>query len=459
VFYYVINRTYDNTIALTASATCAAAPSSVTISLPLNAQNNATTWSGVTWPHSGNGTHTVETFNIPAGTCAGAYSICATNQYCTGGTVCITINVKPGLPVITGPTCVPYGTGAAVTYNSTTPCGVAANAFNWSNTFIPAWAPSPASTTSSINYLPTGLNNGVIHVIANGTNGCNSVQANLLVNRTPAPPSVNAPLCFNVGVQGTNVPFNVSAPVQSSANTYTWVFDPLFSAGGGTTGSSVTRTTTGTTGTFLCTVTNANVCGSVQTPFSPVVSYGTATVSANNSFADHTDLGASPTGQQSYTLWNCNTSIAGPTQTGVGAHTFLLQGSTVDGLYSITILTTAGCLVQPPCVVTYFSAMPLNGGKGIQVGGEDRRMDPASTDPLVVSPNPNTGTFTLQVEASFITGTATLYDAKGASVGSMVKLNAGANELGSKELAPGTYLLSIELDGELQSKTVIVSEK
>ena len=458
VFQYVINRSFDPSIVLAPANLCVSAGGSFTLNLPPTAQGNCTTWSGVTWPHTGNGTHATETFNIPTGTPAGPYTIVATSCAPCTGSISIVVRVKPTLPVITGLTCVPFGTGPNVAYTCTTPPGATPTDFAWSNVgFTPPWQPFASSTTNSITYIPTGIVGGTVRVTANATSGCPSGQASLLVCRTPQSPVVAAPLCFNVGVPGTAT-FSVSNP-QGACSSYTWTFPTAFSASGGTSGTSVTRTTTGTPGTYLCSVTNTTAnCGTVTNNFNVVVAYGSATVTATE-FPGFTSLTASPLGQQSYTLWNCNTQLPGAVQTNPpnpNPQTFTISTTNTSGLYSITILTTNGCLVRPPCAQTDWIGMVIDGGGSLRMAGSVKHLEATGAEQLLVSPNPNTGTFNLQVDKAFLVGTATLYDAKGATVGAMVKLNSGRNELGSKNLAAGVYTLNIELDGEMQNRAIVV---
>ena len=64
-----------------------------------------------------------------------------------------------GTPVITGPTCVPSGGGAVQNYTSTTPVGVCATCFTWSNTL----GMTGASTSNTIGYTPAGTANAIVH--------------------------------------------------------------------------------------------------------------------------------------------------------------------------------------------------------------------------------------------------------------------------------------------------------
>lgn len=460
VFTYVINRNFANIQpALTLSSFCVLAGANFTVSFPSSALNNCATWvvrnslnQVVNWFGTpGNGTNSVRTFTIPNGTTVGAYTVCATSCTCPGSS-CITVNVRPTAPVITGPVCVPFGNAGLQLYQCNAQGGV--GSYTWTNTFTPAWVPTPASTTTNINLNAVGNNGGQVRVIANGTNICNSAQTIYTVNRTPTAPIVNQPLCFNIGMPGTAI-FNVTNPQTSSpANSYTWSFPAGFSTAGGTSGTSVARTTLGIPGTFTCTVTNTNSCGTIQqTFFVTIQPFGIYAVGAQE-FASYTSVCASPLNLASYQLWNCTTLANLTTQIGLGAQCFSLDGVELLGSYSITMPIPNGCFVRPPCVATDWNAMePIGGGtndQGVRA--------PEAMQKVLLSPNPNTGEFTLDVLKDFTNGTAMLYDAKGSAIGTLVRLNNGRNNLGASDLAPGVYTLAIELDGEVENRSVVVTE-
>lgn len=451
VFNYVVNRSFGtNQPTLTLSSSCVLAGANFTVSFPSNAVNNCATWvvrnslnQVLTWNGTpGNGTNSVRTFTIPAGTPAGAYTVCATNCSCTGSSSCITVNVRPTTPVITGPTCVAFGTVQNQLYSCTTPSGVGTNSFVWSNTFNPAWVPDPASTTNSINLDASGNNSGQVRVIANGTNGCNSAQATLTVNRTPTTPAVNQPLCYNIGYPTTGVVFTVSNP-QTSGNTYTWNFPTAFSPTGNTTGTSVTRNLTGTPGTYNCSVTNSNACGSAVYNFVITITAPPVFPVNNGPFST---ISTTAVPGATYRLWDCNASafVAGPQ----ASNAFSLNNPGA-GNYAIEVTLSAlngGCRWLTACVPTAHSNM--------------RPEDPGPlTRPMNdirVSPNPSDGLVRVDMNGEFLLASMEVFDTKGSSVLGSYRLSTGQNSVDLSGLATGTYHLRFEVDGKVETKEIII---
>ena len=78
---------------------------------------------------------------------------------------------------------------------------------------------------------------------------------------------------------------------------------------------------------------------------------------------------------------------------------------------------------------------------------------------IVISPNPNTGLFTLNVFRDFKAGTMVLYDAKGTRVGGTTRIVPGANEVHESHLAPGVYQVRIEIDGAVEQRRVVITEE
>jgi hypothetical protein len=74
-----------------------------------------------------------------------------------------------------------------------------------------------------------------------------------------------------------------------------------------------------------------------------------------------------------------------------------------------------------------------------------------------ISPNPNNGSFTVQVDARTHDAWAVLLDALGQPVDERVRLVHGANRAGRAGLAAGVYFLRVELDGVLETMRVVVS--
>lgn len=437
---YPVNRQYAAPLALSSTSTCALAGTNVTVSLPLNAQNNITCWSapaGWTTVSNGNGANSVRTFGIPAGTPAGCYTISASSCACPLGVISIQIRVKPTPPVFNpAPTlCFVQGSTTPVTYTVNSIPGV--TSYTW--TKPSGWGGT--STTNSITLTPNGTNVGTVSVVANACAGCSSAATTITLLFNPTTPIVTQPLCIPVGVSGT-----VSFAIGNTPGTYSWVFPPAFSPSGTSTGSSVSRNTTGTPGTYNCSVTNTNACGSATTNFQVILT-APPTFPVNNGPFSTISTTAIP--GATYRLWNCNTStfVAGPQ----ASNSFPLNNPGA-GNYAIVVTLPAGsggCELWSACTPTAHSNMPTEPGGDITA--------PLVRD-VVLSPNPSSGNIALDITGYFKTGTGQVIDASGKSVGSLIRLVPGRNMIDDLGLAPGSYTMVIELDGELETKSFVVTK-
>lgn len=77
-------------------------------------------------------------------------------------------------------------------------------------------------------------------------------------------------------------------------------------------------------------------------------------------------------------------------------------------------------------------------------------------DGIQINPNPNNGTFQVRIERSFKVGSLLLYDASGKRVGNAVRLVPCTNTIHQNGLAPGVYQLRLELDGQVEKRSVVI---
>ena len=75
-----------------------------------------------------------------------------------------------------------------------------------------------------------------------------------------------------------------------------------------------------------------------------------------------------------------------------------------------------------------------------------------------ISPNPNTGTFQVDVLRAFENGMLLMYDANGKRVGNSVRLQPGTNAVVQRELAPGVYQVRLEIDGKTEQRSVVITD-
>lgn len=459
-YNYAVNRSLVG-ISLIAQYTCVAPNTAFNLQVPDDALGNVISWSGVTWTHNDfNAAHSKVTFIVPAGQCAGVYRIYANTTSCTSNQIYVDINVKPATPTLTGPTCVASGGGAAVTYTSSAPCG--ATSYTWSNNM----GMTGSSSTSTIGYTPAGTGNGSVYVTANGTNGCNSNQASLAVYRNPIAPAlanINIPVCINVGKTGTAT-FSISSPQPGA--TYTWTFPAgLTTTAMPITGNPVTIATTGTPGNYTCSVScsTGGTCAPQSTSFSVNLNfikgpgaknYGSVTVSPDLGGHQTISLPYDAAAGYQFQLVDCNTNtvIAGP-QTGASFDMYTAGASllTIE-----VIIPSPGCgtgtyILHPPCVSTAYRAATQDPTE------HPGTLSPASHGDVRISPNPNDGSFTLDIPQDLTTGTVTVLDGQGRALGAPVRVVRGVNTLNYQQLTPGIYQVRIELDGRVSTRSVVIT--
>ena len=74
---------------------------------------------------------------------------------------------------------------------------------------------------------------------------------------------------------------------------------------------------------------------------------------------------------------------------------------------------------------------------------------------VTISPNPNSGIFFINVESFKTTASATLYDIEGKELNSYT-LQKGENKIQKEGLATGTYLVKLNVDGQSETKQLII---
>lgn len=445
-FTYTVNRTFTSA-QLTTSSTCVNIGASFTASVS-GATGNQTCWTlpaGWTFVNN-NAAQSNRTITVPAGTCAGAYTVTAWSCACPGTTSSVTVNVRPPTPATpAGPACINIGATAPLTY--TVPAVACATGYQW--TIPSGWTGS--STTNSITVTPNGSSVGNISVIALGAPGCPSLTSpNLVVRFNPTMPVVTQPLCLPAGPPPSGQPIvpasvNFAVGNAQSGSTYTWTFDAGFSPSGGTSGTSVSRNVTAVPGTYTCTVTNTNLCGTQTFSFQVTVPQPAIYLQNNVSFSV---ISADPISGASYSLWNCTTNafVAGPQ----ASNAFSLNNPGA-GNYRIRITLPAAsgsCQLWTSCIATAHNAMaPESDGQEMFDGT------------VKISPNPNSGAFVILLENEIKEGSAVLMDATGRVVKGTTRIVRGTNEFDAHELASGQYFLRLNLDGRVALRPIIITRQ
>lgn len=76
---------------------------------------------------------------------------------------------------------------------------------------------------------------------------------------------------------------------------------------------------------------------------------------------------------------------------------------------------------------------------------------------ITLAPNPNGGVFVLTVAHAKQRGSCAIYNELGQQMGHTEHIGTGANSLGGEGLAPGVYVLRIELNGEWFARQIVVA--
>jgi len=409
-----------------------------TINTPTNGQAIQSCWgtipTGWTWTPVG---ISGRTFTVPNSAAGSTNTIQLWSCACPSPVLTVTIRVRPATPgPISGPACVNLGTA----YNYSVP---QAGTFTWTKPVN--WL--GASTTNTISLTPV-VNAGTVSVELNGQPGCPSVAATRVVNLFPV---VTQPACLNSGAPTTGAVYSTGV-----AGTV-WSFPPGLTLSVPPAGPTATINVIGTANTMWPCFATVNGC---TTPFTVVIPALTVTLNVNEADPNFTQITALPQlGNTSYFLFNCSTQtvVQGP-QSG---NQFTIGGPMQPGSYTIIVDPNGpGCVQSPPCQNTEFNGMVLGGNDPTkQPQAVEKSLTTTETQGVIVRPNPNTGTFVVAIDQDFRMGMATLYDAKGQQVGTPSKLNRGDNAMGSLDLASGTYVLLLELDGRTLRQPVVITKQ
>ncbi len=81
---------------------------------------------------------------------------------------------------------------------------------------------------------------------------------------------------------------------------------------------------------------------------------------------------------------------------------------------------------------------------------------PVEDHTITISPNPSMGTFHVGIARDLRKGLLLMYDAQGRRVGNTTRLVPGRNTIHQEELAPGTYQVRLEIDGQVEVRSVVI---
>lgn len=437
-FNYTVNRNYNFTAASLGSPFCTSPGTNVlTVNLPTNAQGNLTGWGPLPSTPAGWAVSPVGSsggvFTIPAGAAGTTNTIqMFSSGACSAVQVPIVINVRPATPTgLTGPTCVDLGT--AYSYSV-----AAGGTFTWTH---PNW--SGATTGNPVSLTPTVTPIGLISVVRDGQPGCPSLAATIQPVQKPV---VTQP-CLNAGIPTPGASF--SAAPGSASSSWTFAAGVVNGSVFNTTGNPVSVNVQGLAGTYACSVTT-NGC---TTNFNVVVPASSYSASVNESDPSVSVMQATFVSTTWYQLWDCTNNVAvGGYQQGVSGFTAALTAAGPGSFaFNCDPNPLGGCIQRTNCVTTVHRSMIVNGEEGNGITLVD--MD------VLISPNPNQGRFNVSITHEFEQGSVTVFDAQGRRVAKPLKVMAGPNDLDLGHLKPGVYTVRTETDGEVVSKSIVITKE
>lgn len=493
VYTYTVNRTYNFTTAQMPLTYCTTTGTNVlTINLPTNATGNQTCWGAITpnpagWSVSNvPGVPSAVRVTVPTSAAGSVNNILPIFSCACATPLNITINVRPGAPVITGPLCVPNSGVVNQTWNATS-TGAGLNSFNWGNT-MGMTAVGPNFTDAAGVFTPSGTIDGNVNVFTANVPTCPSTTTTYNVGREAVAPIVVQPSCYTLGyscpstagLTGTaSLSIQAANFSQNGAGSYTWTFpaNTFFNNTGTTvqvtqnTNAAVVRTTTGVPSNSVpappAGYYDFTVC------FTPDI-VPPNTVSCAAACTTVTATGVS-LGQPIYTPAGAIGYLAPPPGTPAGS-TYFAYDCAIPGTYGSSVafpnainLTTntapssnlltmqmtvpGGCTWRPLPQTTQHKNMTVVNDNGAELTPAEQAESGVS-----VMPNPNDGVFILNLKQAFLQGSVQLLDVEGKQAAAPQRLVSGNNQMRYSELKPGTYILRITLDGKVMTQRIVVTD-
>jgi hypothetical protein len=283
-----------------------------------------------------------------------------------------------------------------------------------------------------------------------GAGGCTSLSsASWTINFDAVQPdTINPVTCWNFGYDASNVISVQNAPSSPFYGTYTVTSSPtgLFSSYSVSpiTGE-ITLNTLGSApaGTYVLTITH--ITGGACPPQSNTnipINFGGNGASFSNYFSTgNCDYYFGPSNTTAWLVNGQPVTSNGTSVTIIGGNTLILCGTNTPPTSVCARVTTGGCTTEV-CSDTLgtHSAMILNGGSTASVKHGSLQ------DLIKVYPNPNKGTFTIEIDNFKETANLQILDVQGRIINEHT-LSRGKNTI-SENISNGTYLLLINVDGK-----------
>lgn len=410
----VVNTPPATPVVINGNATvCSSANETYTVA----AVTGATSYNW-TLPSGWSGTSTTNSISATVGTTGGLISVSATNSCGTSATqtFAVTVNVVPVQPgTITGS--VTVCSSSTQTYS----IGSVAGATSYTWTLPVGWSITSGTGTNTI-ICTAGVAGGTISVTANnGTCASTAQTLAVAINSAPNTPgtiSGPSPICAN----SMNTYYIAAV---AGATGYVWTTPSGWT--GTSTTDSIMTTANATSGNI--TVAASNVCGtssasSLAITVNPLPAMPTITQNGN---VLQSSVGTTY-------QWYLNGNVI----TGATTQFYTMTG---NGFYAVTITDANGCARQS-------AAFNNNGINELSID-----------DVFTVYPNPASDVITINLITSMEIQTACLTNILGKTVRSINTKSLKSNstyEVDIKDLSKGIYFLSMQVDGRLMTRKVVV---
>jgi hypothetical protein len=480
LFPYYVARSFDSSVSISAND-CISAGSSQTFSI--NLSSNQTIWDlppGWEIGPGGNPAQTTINVAIPDTASAGQYIISAASAHCPDPSVVDTIYVKPNTPEFiteggVSPVCVDHDATSPVTYTVTASPG--ATSYIWS--FPEGWTPENDTTlTPTVSVTPAGSATPAhVSVKASVDESCSSDAVNYPVNYNPVEPDDISADCWNFGVDGNTILTVDNAPdpffgtYEVSVSPSSLLQCPTCYSVDSSTGEITLQTSASATAGSYTVYVKHKVTGTPSCGTSDSLAYPIDYNIINNASISMLPLGYDlyyvvnpPSSPVAYAWFlDCGTTaLSGETNpaltltNGGTPPTSLCVEITKDGCTSRVITTNIGThsyysIIDPPSGENIIATV-LAGNNAIASIG-----DYTILKDVKLYPNPNNGSFTLELPHFERAASATVYDAVGAIV-QKFNLRRGVNQLEQPDSPAGNYILLLDIDGKMAAVRISIQK-
>ncbi|XZF14304.1 T9SS type A sorting domain-containing protein [Chitinophagaceae bacterium MMS25-I14] len=433
-YYYEVKRTLTaadaNLVSL--SANCLTPGSSAAVTLASSASLNSLVWTA-------NPLFSLSATTAgPLGTTApGSYTLNAGFLGCASS-VPYTMNVKPATVTITTPSplCFPRNTAGT---NNVTATPTAASGYTWTTSAGTITGSSNVASLTTVNTSPFTLS-AVYTVVP----GCATSSAATPAYLQPVTPTVTLPTCIS------SSPFAITVTNYPGYGSYTltYVSGTNFLGSYTVSGGTINVIPNGLSGSGVYTVSHTSgSCTAAGTNVTITTSTAPFTVSAVN-LGGYVLLAANPN-SNNYAWYNCTSNGFITNTTAPNASIQLNTPSTGATNYYGAQATIGGCTYRVCVQVVNWLPRPAGDGGIKETPGLPVEIGR-------VYPNPNNGTFTIDLKSTAESAFAVVYDMKGEIV-YKTSLSQGINKVNDMAVATGLYTVVMLVDGKYYREKIAVT--